>query len=80
MEAEKQLCEVAPHHSPVGSTLAEPFARDIDPKKSTQGVTFTSGFLLVLHGINSRSAHTSHGSLRHPLELFDLQDEQGRDM
>lgn len=47
------------------------------PKKSTQSLTFTSGFLLVLHGINSKSTASSHGSLRHPLQLFDMQDDQG---
>lgn len=38
---------------------------------------FTSGFLLVLHGIYSKSIDSSYGSLRHPLQLFDLQDDQG---
>lgn len=50
------------------------FAGDADPKNQPR--VSRSGFLLVLHGINSKSVHSSHGS-RHPLELFDLQDERG---
>lgn len=52
------------------------FARDVNPK-NRPSLTFTSGFLLVLHGIYSKSTDSSYGSLRHPLQLFDLQDDQG---
>lgn len=47
--------------------------KSCQPKKSTQGVMFTSGFLLELHGINKKNVY----SYRHPLQLFDLQNNQG---